>query len=82
MNDTTDEISAKQFEIFFSKSPKERFLINLGLTEFIFEAARKRIKKVNPQLTENEVKANLFKEFYTENFSKEELEKILLFFLK
>ncbi len=68
MKDTTEEIYRKQFEIFMAKPLKERFILNLELTEFVIETSKKRIKRENPDFTEIEIKKNFFVNFIPMNF--------------
>jgi hypothetical protein len=71
MKDTPDEITQKQLEIFYGKSVKERFLMNLELTEFVRDMTRRRILRKFPDITENELKAKIFREFYSEDFTED-----------
>ena len=45
MKDTSVEIYKIQHDIFMRKPLKERFLLNLDLTEFVCEMTKKRILK-------------------------------------
>ncbi len=76
MRDTPEEIYDKQIEIFMEKPVKERFFLNLDLTEFIIEMTKKRIKAKNPDISVRNLKIAFFKEFYTEDFSENELNEI------
>jgi len=80
MYDTSEEIYDKQFEIFMKKPLKERFLLNLDLTEFIIEMTKKRIKAKNKDISERNLKIEFFKEFYAEDFTKEEINEIIKHF--
>jgi len=76
MHDTTNEIYKKQHEIFMKKSLKERFLLNLDLTEFVREMTKRRILSKRPGLSKKELKIEVFKEFYSDIFSENEIKKI------
>ena len=76
MKDTSDEIYKIQHDIFMKKPLKERFLLNLDLTEFIREMTRRRILKANPGISEKELKTEIFKETYSDEFSEDEIKKI------
>ncbi len=76
MTDTPEYIYAKQFEIFYSKSLKERFLMNLELSEFVRETSRRRIKRQNPNFSDLEVKQEVFRQSYTDEFSREQMNQI------
>jgi len=76
MTDTTKEIYQKQFEIFFRKPLKERFLANLELSEFVLMQSRNRIKRINPHFTPREIKQELFRQLYADEFSPEQMEQI------
>jgi len=81
MTDTPDYIYAKQFEIFFSKPPKERVLRNLAMTEFVRETTRRRIKRQNPKFSDLEVKIEMFRQFYSNEFTPDEMENIIKGFI-
>ncbi len=55
MKDTTDEIYKIQHDIFMQKSLKERFMLNLELTEFMREMTRIRIMKKHPEYNEKQI---------------------------
>jgi len=77
MHDTTEEIYDKQIEIFMKKPLKERFFLNLDLTEFIIEMTKKRIKAKNPDISDRNLKIEFFKEFYAGDFSQKEINQII-----
>ncbi len=76
MQDTSDDIYKIQHDIFMKKSLKERFLLNIELTEFDREMTRRRIIKVNIGISEKELKAKIFREYYSDEFSEDEIIKI------
>jgi len=77
MKDTPDEIYAKQFAIFMAKPIKERFLLNLQLTELVRETTQRRIKRQHPEFNDDEVKIEMIKQFYSNDFSADEMEAII-----
>ncbi len=76
MKDTPDYIIKEQIRIFLSMPLKERFILNMELTEFVREMARKRILNQFSGISEKELKAKLFRQFYDAEFISEELEEI------
>ena len=76
MKDTPNEIYKIQHDIFMKKPLKERFLLNLGLTEFVREMTKRRIQKENPGISKKELKSKIFREYYSDEFSEEEIKKI------
>ena len=78
MQDTPDYIYKKQHEIFMQKPAKERFLLNLELTEFVREMTKRRIIKQYPNISKAELQCEMFKQSYSDLFSPKEMGKILL----
>lgn len=76
MTDTPEYIYNKQFEIFYSKPLKERFLMNLELSEFVRETTRRRIKRQHPDFSEMEIKQEVFRQFYADTFTQEQMSRI------
>lgn len=81
MTDTPEYIFNKQFEIFFSKPLKERLLMNFEMTEFVREATRRRIKRNHPEYSELDIKIEMFKQFYSDYFSVQQLNSIVNHFI-
>ena len=80
MKDTTDEIYKIQHDIFMKKPAKERFLLNLDLTEFVREMTKRRILKANLGISKKELKSKMFREYYSDVFSEDEIKKITSLF--
>ncbi len=78
MNDTTIEMRKKQLEIIFSKSPKERFMLGVEIINSVKTIVENSIKLENPGISEIELKIAVFKRYYSKDFSKKELNKIIL----
>ncbi len=77
MQDTSDEIYKIQHDIFMKKNLKERFLLNLELTEFDIEMTKRRILKANIGISEKHLKEKIFREYYSDDFSEDEIIKII-----
>ena len=74
MNDTTPDITEKLTEIYKNKPGEEKLLIALNM----FETARELVISSLPNnLSEKELRRELFLRFYGNDFSKSEKEKIL-----
>ena len=76
MKDTTAEIEKKQKEIFMAKSPGERLVICLEMTDFARALVESGIKAKNPHISSFELRAEVFKRFYKNDFQPDKLEKI------
>ena len=76
MKDTTAEIEKKQREILMAKSPGERLAICLEMTDFAHELVESGIKAKTPNISCFDLKAEVFKRFYKNDFEGEELERI------
>lgn len=76
MNDTPKHILKKQFEIIHSKPLSERIKGLFEMTELSRKIILNQLKLKNPELTEIELKIELFKTFYRSDFDMEALNKI------
>jgi hypothetical protein len=76
MNDTPKHIIKKQFEIIYSKPLHERVNSVFEMTELSREIIRNRIKEKNPEISENDLKVELFKTFYRFDFDNDTLNLI------
>ena len=70
MNDTPKDILQKQFEIIISKPLKERLNGLFEMTELSRKIIQNRIITRNPNMSEADVKVELFKAFYRSDFDK------------
>ena len=77
MLDTTVEMVQKQREIFFSKTSNERFLIGAETIAFGRVMVESSIKQKEPEISELDLKINVFKRYYGNFFTNNELEKII-----
>lgn len=73
MNDTSKYILRKQFEIFYAKPLLERLNGIFELTELSRQIIQNRIKEKNPNISEVDLKIELFKTFYRFDFDEETL---------
>jgi hypothetical protein len=77
MTDTPAFIARKQYEINHAKTVVERFEIFEGMMTFVRQAAIKRIKKrLGNDISENQLKYELIKEYYGNELSPEQLREI------
>ncbi|MEX0720544.1 MAG: hypothetical protein WD059_07740 [Balneolaceae bacterium] len=76
MNDTTKKAHEKQLEIIMFKTPSERAMMGIEMTDSIYRLVRNTIKKENPGLDEREVTAELFLRYYRNEFSEKEKQRI------
>ncbi|MFW6249388.1 MAG: hypothetical protein ACOC4J_06435 [Bacteroidota bacterium] len=76
MNDTPKYIKQKQFEIIMAKPLKERMNELFEMTELSRKIIQNRIKVKNPDISEIDLKVELFKTFYRFDFEKETLNRI------
>lgn len=76
MIDTPEHILQKQFEIFMENPFREWLFSIFELTDLSRKIIQNRIKKENPDISEADLKAELFKTFYRYDFENESLEKI------
>lgn len=77
MKDTSTEIRKKQYELIFQLSESQRFsegikMINMGRT-----IVENSIKEQNPNITDLEMRIAIFKRYYSLDFSKQEMDKII-----
>jgi len=77
MLDTTDEIIQKQREILLSKTLKERFLIGAETITFGRVLVESSIKQKNPNISELDLKVEVFKRYYSDIFSDDEIQVII-----
>jgi len=76
MNDTPRNILQKQFDIIYAKPLRERLAGLFEMTELSRSIIQNQLIHKRPELTEIEVKIELFKIFYRFDFDMETLNKI------
>lgn len=76
MNDTPQHILQKQFEIIHSKPLRDRLLGVFEMTELSRNIILNQLRQTRPDLSESDLKVELFKIFYRSDFDDETLNKI------
>ena len=76
MNDTPKHIRQKQFDIIMAKPLKERLNGLFEMTELSRKIIQNRIKTKTPDISEIELKIELFKTFYRFDYDKETINRI------
>jgi hypothetical protein len=76
MNDTPKYIIQKQFEIIYAKPLKEKIAGLFEMTELSRKIILNQLRMKHPDLSEIDLKIELFKAFYKFDFDKEKLNKI------
>ncbi len=77
MIDTPKHIYQKQFEIIIAKPLKERLKNVFEMTELSRNIIKNRIKAKNPDISDIDLKIEVFKKFYSSDFDKQTLELII-----
>jgi hypothetical protein len=77
VNDTSPEMQARYYEGLMSKTPEERLLMVGSMYECAKQLATAGILLHNPNLSPDELRAELFRRFYASDFSPERLEDII-----
>jgi len=78
MTDTTRGISRIQFEIMLSKTETERFIIGDEIVLFGRRVVESSIRQKYPEISDTDLKIEVFKRCYSSFFSPDELQKIIL----
>lgn len=76
MNDTTRDIRQKQFEIIMAKPLKKRLEALFEMTDMSRKIIQNRIIAKNPEISEVELKVEMFKVFYQSEFDEHSLQQI------
>lgn len=77
MTDTPDEILRKQVEIVQSKPESVRFAMQIEMMEYAMNKTKEMLRKQHPHLSEREITVEFVKLYYKEDFSEEEMKKIV-----
>lgn len=80
MNDTHPEMHKKRLEIIFRLTPEERLSQGFEMMEFAQNAVKNSILNQNATLSETELKVEVFKRYYANDFSDKEKERIFRHF--
>ena len=75
--DTPKKIRKIQNQIFFQKTVQERFKIGIEMIEDAKKIVENSIKIKNPQISAIDLKIEVFKRFYKNDFSEEKMEDIV-----
>ena len=76
MNDSSRDIRQKQFEIVMAKPLKRRLEALFEMTDLSRKIIQDRIRAKNPNISEVELKVELFKVFYKSDFDEHSLQQI------
>lgn len=76
MKDTPEHILKKQFEIIYNRPMREKIAGLFDLTELSRQIILNQLRIKNPHLSEIDLKVELFKIFYKQDFDEEKLNKI------
>jgi len=76
MNDTPKYIQQKQFEIIYSKTLKEKIAGIFEMTELSRTIIHNQLRLKRPDLSEIDLKIELFRIFYRDDFNAETLNQI------
>jgi hypothetical protein len=76
MDDTTEEARKKQLEIIFSKTPEECFLMGIEMINYVRMVVENSIRAEQPNISPTDLKIAVFKRYYGNEFSKEEIARI------
>jgi hypothetical protein len=75
--DTPKEIRKIQNQIFFQKTVQERFQLGIEMIEDAKKIVENSIRIKNPQISAIDLKIEVFKRFYKNDFSEEKKEDII-----
>ena len=77
MDDTAEDIKQKQREIFFSKTPFQRFMIGVEMIKMGRTIVESSIKQQHSNLSELDLRIKVVERYYKNDFDKAEFEKII-----
>lgn len=77
MRDTSVEMQNKQYEIFFKLSPQERVRQGFEMINFGLMVLENSIKAKKTDISEKELRIEKIKRLYSDDFSQEQLLKII-----
>jgi hypothetical protein len=77
MNDTPEDIRKMQFQVINSKPLKERIRMMTDMTDFSRKLIENQIRRKNPSITDNDMKLEVFKIFYKNDFDAPMMTKII-----
>jgi hypothetical protein len=77
MNDTTPEIAPLYRNLIMNKTGEERLLMGCSMYDTAKQIVRSAIYNNRPQITDEEMKKEIFLRFYGKEFSRDDREKFL-----
>jgi hypothetical protein len=82
MTDTTAEARKKQLEVIMSMSPLQRFMEGIQMIDDVRYIVESSIKAQNPGISEKELKAEVFRRYYKNDFTPLQLEAIVNYLMR
>ncbi len=76
MLDTTQEFRAKQIEIILSKSMEQRARMGAEMIDSVYAIVKNALMEENPHLDGQALIAAVFRRYYSDIFSKDEIDVI------
>lgn len=67
----------KMYDIIMSKTPKERFLMGIEMMEDVRRMVEGSIREQNPGISGIDLKVEVFKRYYSKDFSPAQLNDII-----
>ena len=77
MNDTSEEMEKRYYDLLMQRSGEERLKMGCSMYDAAKEIVKSSILNENPGLTANELKEKIFLRFYGPNFSEAQKRKII-----
>lgn len=77
MNDTSPEMLDMQKDFLQNKTDSEKFMMSIEMYELSKVFVKSSILHETPAISEKELRKEIFRRFYKNDFSKTEMEKIL-----
>lgn len=78
MNDTSPHMQKKFFEMFQTKSPYERMKMGCSMFQTVKTLLIQRILASKPDISRVDLRKEIFIQIYRDDFSPDQLEKILI----
>jgi hypothetical protein len=80
LQDTSNDIRHKHYEIILDKSPQERFLMALQMMDDVREIVLNSIRNSNKEISETDIKIEFMKRYYKNDFTQQQMEDIVKWF--
>lgn len=78
MTDTPEHIYQKQFELIYARTMEEKFAMTFEMTNSARWMVECRIKAKQPNISELDLKIEVFKAFYPDVFTEEQINDYIL----